>query len=225
MMIFIHGAGLNATIWHYQMQAFPGAHFPTLERIRTDHPSVSDFTDDISTYIQRHDIESPVLIGHSLGGGIALDYALSFPHTVRALILISASPVFQVPQKFLDMILSDFDEFIATIMTMGFCEDASEKAKKLYVQTMKATGAQTVYHDYICANTFDIQDRIHRITVPTLIVAPAEDQMLPLDISKFLSKHIKNSSLKIIHGAGHMVIVEHPDEVNTEIKSFMDELE
>ncbi|MBU7043028.1 MAG: alpha/beta hydrolase [Theionarchaea archaeon] len=224
-MIFIHGAGLNSSIWHYQVQAFAGAHFPTLERVRTDHPSISDFTNYISTYIQRHNIESPVLIGHSLGGGIALDYVLSFPHTVRALILISTSPIFQVPQKFLDMILSDFDGFIATIMTMGFCEDASEKAKKLFVQTMKATGAQTVYHDYVCANTFDIQDRIHHITVPTLILAPAEDQMLPLDISIFLSEHIKDSSLKIIEGAGHMVIVEHPDLVNTEIQSFMDELE
>jgi pimeloyl-ACP methyl ester carboxylesterase len=225
MMIFIHGAGLNASIWDHQMQAFPEAYFPTLKRTPTDHPSVHDFTEYIASYIEDKGIEPTILIGHSLGGGIALDCALLHPHIVKALVLVSASPQFRVPQKLLDLILTDLDAFIQTIMDMGFHGDVSSEAKNQFNQAMKSTGAQSVYHDYRCANGFDIEDRIHEITIPTLILAPAEDHMLPLVIPTSLSEKIKGSSLHIIEGAGHMVILEKPDVVNTKIASFIDQVE
>jgi pimeloyl-ACP methyl ester carboxylesterase len=224
-MIFIHGAGLNASVWTPQMHTFPDAHFPTLERTHTNPPSVHDFTVSMASYIQAHGIEAPILVGHSLGGGIALDFALSYPHMIRGLILICASPVFQVPREFLEMILSDFDGFIQTIISLGFHPRAPDSAKKACAHAMKTVGALEVYHDYLCANTFDIQDCIKEITAPTLILAAAEDGMIPMEISTFLSEQIKDSCLKIIPGSGHMVILEQPALVNTEITSFIDQLE
>ncbi|MBU7031078.1 MAG: alpha/beta hydrolase [Theionarchaea archaeon] len=223
-MIFIHGAGLNASIWTHQIHAFPHAHFPTLERTPAHPPSVHDFTNFLASYMTVHEMEPPVLVGHSLGGGIAMDFALTYPHLIRGLILVCASPVFRVPPDFLEMILSDFVGFIQTIISMGFSPHAPESTWEACEHSMKTVGAVNVYHDYVCANSFDIQDQIDKITAPTLILAAAEDTMIPLEISTFLSERVENSCLRIIPGSGHMLILEQPAQVNAEIASFIDRL-
>jgi pimeloyl-ACP methyl ester carboxylesterase len=220
-MIFVHGAGVNEKIWLHHMQDFPDALFPTLKRSCGNPPSIQWFTQNLNAFIDAHALDTTILVGHSLGGGVALDYALAYPDRVDGLILISASPKFQVPEHLLTMILEDFNQFIDTIVKMGFHQDAPESAREDFRNIMKEMLPEEVHFDYACANTFDIQDKIQDITAPSLVIAPEDDGMIPLQIAEWLAEQLKNSRLTLIPRAGHMVIVESPELVTREIKKFL----
>lgn len=224
-MIFIHGAGMNEKIWLYHRKAFPNAIFPTLQRNLRTPPSMQSFTQDLASLIDAHSLDTVVLVGHSLGGGVALNYALSYPHAVDGLILISASPKFQVPERLLTMILEDFDQFIDIVVDMGFYHEASENVKAIFRAVMQEMSPPDVYFDYACANTFDIQDKIQEIAVPSLVIAPENDEMIPLHVAELMAAQLGNSQLIPVPRAGHMVILEKPDAVTKEIKAFLNHLE
>ena len=80
-------------------------------------------------------------------------------------------------------------------------------------------------HDVVLDNfTFDIGDRLSTLTVPTLIVCGAEDQLTPVDLVQDLKDRIRGSRLAVIPRAGHMVMLETPDAVNREIEGFLAKL-
>jgi pimeloyl-ACP methyl ester carboxylesterase len=223
-MIFVHGAGLNERIWPYNFRDFPNALFPTLKRNLGEPPSVHLFTHYLKSYTDRHSLDTVVLTGHSLGAGVALDYALTYPHTVDGLILISASPKFQVPEQLLHMILTDYNQFIETLVNMGFHQNAPENVKGVFRSIMLEMSPEEVHFDYSCANTFDVGDKISDISVPSLVITPENDMMIPLQISKSLADHLENSQFTLIPQAGHMVILEQPARVAREIRAFVDHL-
>lgn len=223
-MIFVHGAGMNERIWVNQTRDFPDALYPTLVRDLRKEPSVHNFTEYLRSYIKTHSPETTVLAGHSLGAGVALDYALTYPDSVDGLVLISASPKFQVPDQFLTMILIDVNRFIDTIVTMGFSQSADENAKEVFRHVMQEMSPEAIHYDYMCANTFDIQDRISDISVPGVIIAGEQDQMIPLQFAEMLADQLQNAQLNVIPGAGHMVILTQPAMVTQKIKAFLNQL-
>ena len=223
-MIFIHGAGLNEKIWPHHFRDFPNALFPTLKRNRGESPSVYPFTQYLKSYIDAQSLDAVVLAGHSLGAGVALQYALTYPQSVDGLILISASPKFQVPEQLLSMILTDYNQFIDTLVSMGFHKNAPENVKSVFKQVMLEISPEEVHFDYSCANTFDVQDRIGDISIPSLVITPENDMMIPLQISQFLADHLENSQFTLIPESGHMVILEQPARVAREIRAFLDHL-
>ncbi|MBU7016038.1 MAG: hypothetical protein HXS44_00910 [Theionarchaea archaeon] len=70
--------------------------------------------------------------------------------------------------------------------------------------------------------TFDIQDRIGDISIPSLVITPENDMMIPLQISQSLADHLENSQFTLIPESGHMVILEQPARVAREIRAFLD---
>jgi len=223
-MIFVHGAGLNEKIWVNQIQDFPDALYPTLVRDVKKEPSVHNFTRNLKSYINTCSPDTVVLVGHSLGAGVALDYALTYPDEVDGLVLISSSPKFQVPEQLLDLILTDVTQFIDTVVTMGFHQSADENAKGIFKSVMQEMPPEVVHYDYTCANTFDIQDKIGSISTPSVVIAGEHDQMIPLQFAEMLADQLKNSQLAVIPQAGHMVILSQPALVTKEIKAFLDHL-
>jgi pimeloyl-ACP methyl ester carboxylesterase len=68
-------------------------------------------------------------------------------------------------------------------------------------------------------------DRLGEIRVPTLVVNGDDDRLTPLKYGEYLAANIPGAVLKIIRGAGHLVMLEKPNEVNAVITSFVHSLE
>jgi len=75
--------------------------------------------------------------------------------------------------------------------------------------------------DFVACDNFDIRDRIKEIKIPTLIIVGEKDCMTPPSYSQFLAENILGAQLEIIKDAGHMVMLEKPDEVSKLIVSFI----
>jgi pimeloyl-ACP methyl ester carboxylesterase len=66
-----------------------------------------------------------------------------------------------------------------------------------------------------------VLSKLDTIEVPCLIIVGKQDQLTPVKYSEFSHNKIKNSELLIINKAGHMVMLEKPNEVNQAIESFI----
>jgi len=97
-VVFVHGAACNRRFWHQQVPRFSSAHRVVAVDLRghgeSDAPSerytVRLFAEDLASTCTRLGIESPVVIGHSLGGLVALDFASAYPDQVAAAVLIDS---------------------------------------------------------------------------------------------------------------------------------------
>lgn len=98
-LVFLHGAACNRRFWEPQMRRFGAARRVVSVDLRghgeSDAPVQSYamrlFADDVAWTCRELGIEKPVLIGHSLGGMIALDLASAYPDRVGAIVLIDSA--------------------------------------------------------------------------------------------------------------------------------------
>ena len=88
------------------------------------------------------------------------------------------------------------------------------------IQNMSRTSPRVVVGDFQVCNEFDIRDRLSALALPTLILCGTEDQMTFPKYSEYLHDRIPGSILRLIAGAGHMVMLEEPEKVSQALLEF-----
>jgi pimeloyl-ACP methyl ester carboxylesterase len=78
-----------------------------------------------------------------------------------------------------------------------------------------------VYGDFETCDKFDVMGSLDRINLPTLIICGRDDLLTPVKYSEYLRAHIRNSELRVIDDAGHMVMLEKPEEFNEILENFL----
>jgi pimeloyl-ACP methyl ester carboxylesterase len=91
------------------------------------------------------------------------------------------------------------------------------------VRMMKQTPLSVIANDFVACNRFNRTENLPTITLPTLIVVGEQDVMTPPTFSRKLNQKILSSQWVTIPGAGHMVMLEIPREVNRAIETFISE--
>jgi pimeloyl-ACP methyl ester carboxylesterase len=89
------------------------------------------------------------------------------------------------------------------------------------INKVAEVGARVQLNDFRCCDKFDIMDRVHQITAPTLVICGTEDEMTPVKYSQYLANKIAGARLIIIEGGAHFVFMEKPEEVNRAIEEFL----
>ncbi len=219
-IIFIHGAGGSHEHWT-QQTAELGQKFLT---IAVDLPGHGDsegetfdklegYSNFLYDFAERVLGTKFVLASHSMGGAIALDFALRFPDKLSGLILIGTGARMRVTPAIMDIFASgkSFPEFTT------FTNSAAANP-----EVFKQAGIDTVYyHDFLFCDGFDYMERIKYIDTPTLVIGATEDPIKPPKCSQYLANNIPNSQLQIIEQAGHMMMLEKPQQVNASIEQFI----
>jgi pimeloyl-ACP methyl ester carboxylesterase len=162
-----------------------------------------------------------------MGGAIALTLALDNPPWLRGLILTGTGARLRVSSTLLDRLQTDYSAAVEFILEHSFAPPngpLSYAQKVLLNGTRKQllrTPSEVTLADYEACNTFDVTNRITELTLPTLCIVGAQDEMTPPKYSQYLHQAIPRSQLAIIQNAGHMLPLESPDEYNTTITNFL----
>ena len=200
--IFIHGSGHKATSWK-----------KTIENIKNNNdvlcPELSSILDGkeatynnlYSSFVKYcNNIDGKIdLCGLSLGGILALNYALDFPNKLNSLILIGT------PHK--------VPKFMFSIQNVIF---------KFLPKSLFETMAFNKRDTFILGNSMkkiDFSNRVSKIKCSTLIICGEKDNA-NIKSAYYLSEHIKDSKLKIIKNTGHIVNEENPKELSMLINHF-----
>lgn len=233
LLLFVHAAGSNGNTWQRQLAAFGEQHSP----LAFDFPghgrsggteslkSIAAYRDCLAAFIDRLRLRPGVLVGRSMGGAIAMEYALAHPQRVRGLVLVATAARFDLPQAMLD---TWRNVMIGRAQQPFTTEAFSAKTdfsimREAWMEQVK-TDPRVRYFDLAACNAFDITARLSAITVPTLIVAGRDDGITPPDRAEVLQRGISGSKLVVIDDAGHTVPSEKPAELNTAISDFLSQL-
>ena len=112
--------------------------------------------------------------------------------------------------------------FFATAQGLLFASSASGRAVGLGMQELRACRPETLARDVAMSRGMDLTAVAKALRVPALVLCGSRDQITPPILSTELHTLIAGSRLRIVEGAGHMVLMEAPDVVNREIETFAD---
>ncbi|MDD4859821.1 MAG: alpha/beta hydrolase [Dehalococcoidales bacterium] len=223
-MLLIPGAGAGREPWVNQTGYFVGSEAIALPGHPDGEPctSVEDYADWLHGYIQKQYFKDIVLVGHSMGGGIALTYAVKYPKDLKALILVGSGARLRVHPDFLNNFKNMINDAAAY---KAFIEDAYKWATPGFKARMIASRLKinpaVMYNDFLCCDKFDIMARVGEIKVPTLIIVGSNDEMTPPKYAHFLATKIEGAKEVVIPGGTHPVYGEKPAEVNKAIEDFL----
>jgi len=226
-VVLIHGAAGTHLDWPPHLRRLEAASVYAIDlpgHGRSSGPArstVNQYAEVVSAFISRLGLVDVVLVGHSMGGAIALTIALQGPVAKQGLVLISSGARLRVMDEVLDSTLSNFEATAELVAESLWSERAPEELKSLGKRTFLANQPEVVYADYLACNCFDIMDQLSHIELPTLVICGSEDKMTPLKYSRYLAEQIPNASLKVVKGAGHMLPLEKPEIVASQINQFL----
>ncbi|HON84642.1 MAG TPA: alpha/beta hydrolase [Syntrophorhabdaceae bacterium] len=227
-VVFIHGSGLNTRIWHRQRDYL----VRSMEVVLLDLPghgmspgdgceSVEGYREAVFNAIREAGIEHCYIAGHSLGGAIAMSFAISYPDITKGLILIGTGARLRVLPQILHGILNDKDKTIKQIIRFAFSDKSEKGLIDEHLNETSKCPPEIIYRDFYACDCFNLMDSLDLIKSPVLIICGKDDNLTPPKYAEYLKSHIRSSELVIIEDAGHMVMLEKPESVNAEIEKFL----
>jgi len=227
-LMLIHGAGCNIVFWERQFRALEDS----ANIVAPDLPghgetdgkaleSMDQYARWLGSLALALDLPPFVLLGHSMGGGIALKAALDRIPRLEALVLCSTGARMPVNPWILENAVTHFSETLQLAANYCFPKEAPEEWRRSIAAHMATCPPESLYWDFRVCNEWDARDRVNEITFPTLILHGDKDVLTPLKFGTFLQENLGNSKLIVLNGAGHMPMIEQEERFNEEVRSFM----
>lgn len=256
-ILFIHGLGGYLPIWKKNIENLkqdfrclaldlPG--FGKSSKKEFSY-SIPFFVKTIKAFLNHQSIEKVHLVGHSLGGQIALHYNLQYPNEIESLILmastgmesftedqISLMKTFVSPQSIKNMSPSRIKSDLAGNF---YQKKLPEEAQFMLDDRLRLTSAPdfnffalAVSRSVAAILDAPLMNELKNVQTPTLIVFGEDDQLIPnryfnpeLSIERIAKKTeeaLADSQFEIIKEAGHMLPFEQAEKVNVFIREFLE---
>ncbi|HSW36266.1 MAG TPA: alpha/beta hydrolase [Candidatus Limnocylindrales bacterium] len=225
-VVFCHGSGGRHQHWIYQLKGLT----ENINPLVVDLPghgrsagfpadNITSYRDWLNNFCKALNLNSFVLAGHSMGGAIALDYALQYPAGIAGLVLVGTGGRLKVMPSFLETLREGIvpDSLVDFLYGTNAPASLIEKGR----QQVASTSASIFLADLTACNQFDIMDRLPCIHQPVLLICGSEDRLTPLKYTHTLNERLPRSEVVEITGAGHMVMLEAPEAVNQAIVRFI----
>lgn len=226
-LLLIHGLGGDADEWSFCFEALGKTHrviaLDLLGFGRSDKPlieyHIAGFVEVIECFLHKLKIESPAILGESLGGWIAAAFALKFPQVVDRLIMVDAAGVWGDIQELPIDVRVSTRAHLQQVFRLVFHDKrmASDLLVDLaYQQHLERGDGYTI--DSVLRSQESGRERLDEVignlAMPTLIVWGEQDEMIPVSVGKRLQQLIPGSRLEVIPQCGHLPALEKPAEVH-----------
>ena len=229
-VVFVHGAGGSHQHWLYQVRDLTG--WPTYAldlpgHGRSEGPgrdSIGAYGDLVVAFLDAAGMERAVLVGHSMGGAIAQDVALRYPARVAGLGLVATGARLRVAPVLLEGIQQDPEAAVALIGDWAYGPDAPEELVRLGQRQMAQVAPEVLYNDFVACDGFNVMEQVAGIEARVSVLCGTRDRLTPIKYSVYLRDRISNATLRLVEGAGHMVMVERPGEVVKALTALLEQL-
>ena len=156
-----------------------------------------------------------------MGGAIAMTLALDFD-CVAGLVLVGTGARLRVAPAILDGIRDDFAGSVELVTRFAWSPEAPPRLTELGRQALLETGPDVLWGDFTACDRFDVMERLGEIEVPTLVITGTADRLTPVKYARFLTESVAGACLVTVDGAGHMVMLEQPVEVEKAVREFLE---
>lgn len=177
-------------------------------------------------------LDAPAVVGTSLGAWMAAELATRYPDRVRSLVLVNPVGLYipgaeigdifgRGPDELARDMFADQSHPVAQMMhAMAEMDpnDLTFEMVKPQLQTMAAT-ARLAWDPYL--HNPKLRGRLHRISVPTLVVRGAQDTLVPSAHAETYAAEVPGAGLVEVQGAAHMLPLEQPEELASLVREHL----
>jgi len=241
-VVLLHGFPLDLRVWEAQVAALAdrwrviAVDMRGFGKSRSDAPfTIESLGDDVHALLGEIKALPCVLGGLSMGGYVALGYAKKYPADLKGLMLIDTRAEADTPEgkaargKMIEAARSGGSKVVAEQMMAKMVAGGAEKGRPEVVKKLKgimeACPPRTIENALVAMREReDYTSSLASIGVPTLIVVGEQDAITPPEMAERMNREIRNSMLAKIKGAGHMAIMEQPEQVNAAMRKWLGEI-
>lgn len=238
-VLLLHGLGADGTSWALQLDALISA---GLRPIAPDLPGFGQSAYDgrgwslqrmaalLAELVTGLDAAPVHLVGLSMGGVVAQQFALDYPQHVRSLTLVSTFSVLR--PKNLSQWLYFIQRFLV-VHTLGLEQQAKLVARRVFpspehaelrrmAEKQIASADPRAYRAAMrCLGLFDSRKRLSEIRIPALVVTGADDSTVPPERQSLLAQSIPDARQVVIPNAGHAAAIDQAEIFNRHLLEFI----
>lgn len=248
-VVLLHGIGASVEVWNTTFPAL-GAHrrvlavdLPGFGRSNKPEASytLSYLADFVHCFLDVMGVERATILGHSLGGGTALRFALDFPTRLERLVLIApaalgrgGSPVLRLmslpgvgellsrpsragTERFLKLAVNDPRAVTDEIIDTAFQLARLPGAQQAFLRTLRAQAnvlgqRKTVFGPILAG--------LSQVTAPTRVLWGQQDRIIPVAHAE-AARAISGACVEVWDGCGHLPMIERPEQFNRLLLEFV----
>jgi 3-oxoadipate enol-lactonase len=237
-LVLVNSLGSDFRIWDALVPAFSDRYYLVrydkrghgLSSCPPGPYELADFSRDLSTLADRLELASFLLVGISVGGQIAMRFALDHPDKVRALVLSNTAAKIGTPAYWQDRIRRirevGMEAMTAEILLRWFSEDyqhrhpADHAGYRHMLSRMPESGYIATCQALAGA---DLREEVRNLNVKTLVMTGSEDAGITPVIARELAAALSEAVFKEIPAAGHHPCIENPEVVLEAMLTFFQE--
>ena len=231
-ILLMHGSGLTHIVWSLHEQFYASQGFNILSVDLPGHgnsegpslKSIEEISDWVKSLMNVLDIKKIIIIGHSQGCLVGIDFASRYSNLINDLVLVAGSYKMPVNQDLIDYAEAGDEKVILLMMKWGYEGSKAfiggNPIKKIINSSREIREVLAVDLN-ACNNYKSGKESLEKINCPTLCIFGDLDKMVPLEVGNKMASMIKNSEKKVINNCGHMIIFEKAFEMRKIVKEFL----
>ena len=231
-ILLIHGSGLTHIVWslHEQFYASQGYNILSVDlpgHGNSEGPSlksIEEISDWIKSLMNVLGITKIIIIGHSQGCLVGIDFAARYENLLSSLVLVAGSYKMPVNKDLIDLAEAGDEKAVLLMMKWGYEGSKAfiggNPVKKIINSSREIREVLAVDLN-ACNNYKGGKESLEKINCPTLCIFGDLDKMVTLEVGNKMALMIKNSEKKVINNCGHMIIFEKAFEMRQIVKEFL----
>ncbi|HEX2571574.1 MAG TPA: alpha/beta fold hydrolase [Polyangia bacterium] len=230
-VLLVHGAGSSSVVWMNAVKRIA----PRRRAVAPDLPghgqsdpwhdvSIDLYRDAVGTIAANLGLQRVVLVGHSMGGAVALRVALAWPERVAALVLVCTAARLPAPVELLAALERDPLHMSEWMARLSFAPATPRELVERWQAVAWTAPPETLLADLRAAGGFNVSGDLSRLRMPALVVGGMDDLLTPPALSKDLADGLPNARLLLVPQAGHMAHLEQPDRFHAALDPFLAEV-
>ena len=231
-ILLMHGSGLTHIVWSLHEQFYASQGYNILSADLPGHgnsegpslKSIEEISDWIKSLMNVLDITKIIIIGHSQGCLVGIDFAARYENLLSSLVLVAGSYKMPVNKDLIDLAEAGDEKAVLLMMKWGYEGSKAfiggNPVKKIINSSREIREVLAVDLN-ACNNYKGGKESLEKINCPTLCIFGDLDKMVTLEVGNKMALMIKNSEKKVINNCGHMIIFEKAFEMRQIVKEFL----
>ncbi len=231
-ILLMHGSGLTHIVWSLHEQFYASQGFNVLSVDLPGHgnsegpslKSIEEISDWVKSIMNVLSIKKLIIIGHSQGCLVGIDFAARYSKLINCLVLVAGFYKMPVNQDLINYAEAGDEKAVLLMMKWGYEGSKAfiggNPVKKIINSSREIREVLAVDLN-ACKNYKDGKESLEKINCPTLCIFGDLDKMVPLEVGNKMASMIKNSEKKVINNCGHMIIFEKAFEMRKTVKEFL----
>ena len=231
-IVLLHGSGLSHIVWSLTEQYLSNQNYNVISLDLPGHgnsegpclKTIEEIAEWLELVFDALNLQNLILVGHSQGCLEILEYSHRYKDRLKKIVFVGGSNKMPVHPDLIELAENGDSDAVKLMMKWGY-----EGSKKFIggnpveriIQSPKDISEILAVDLIACNNYKNGSTAAGSIEVPSMFVFGSLDKMVNLDSGKKFSQLIKNSTVHVIGGCGHMIMIEKAFEMRDKVLEFL----